>query len=52
MGRTRGYETTADNLNERLVRLMEEAGLVETEETRQEMTIFGTLSLYLAAVPS
>jgi hypothetical protein len=30
---------------------MEEAGLVEAEETHQEMTMFGTLSLYRAVAP-
>jgi ubiquinone/menaquinone biosynthesis C-methylase UbiE len=47
-----GYETTADNLNGRLVALMEEAGFVEARETHREMTLFGTLSLYCGAVPS
>jgi len=48
-----GAETTADNLNGRLVRLMEEGGFSRVEETHQEqeMTIFGTLSLYRAVVP-
>jgi ubiquinone/menaquinone biosynthesis C-methylase UbiE len=46
-----GAETTADNLNGRLVPLMEEAGFSKVEETHQEMTIFGTLSLYRAVVP-
>jgi cyclopropane fatty-acyl-phospholipid synthase-like methyltransferase len=45
-----GHETTADNLNGRLVALMEEAGFLEARETHQEMTMFGTLSLYRAAV--
>jgi len=45
-----GAETTADNLNGRLVGLMEEAGFSTADETRQEMTIFGTLSLYRAVV--
>ena len=43
-----GAETTADNLDGRLVRLMEEAGFSKAEETHQEITIFGTLSLYRA----
>ena len=46
-----GAETTADNLNGRLVRLMKEAGFSRVAETHQEMTIFGTLSLYRAVVP-
>src|SRR5262249_32647218 len=46
-----GAETTADNLEGRLVGLMEEAGLIEARETHQEMTMFGTLSLYRASVP-
>ena len=43
-----GAETTADNLDGRLVRLMAEAGFSTAEETHQEMTMFGTLSLYRA----
>jgi ubiquinone/menaquinone biosynthesis C-methylase UbiE len=46
-----GAETTADNLNGHLVGLMEQAGFSTAEETHQEMTIFGTLSLYRAVVP-
>ena len=45
-----GGETTADNLNGRLVGLMEEAGFSTAEEAHQEMTMFGTLSLYRAVV--
>ncbi len=43
-----GYATTVDNLNGRLIALMGEAGFREPRETHQEMTMFGTLSLYRA----
>lgn len=46
-----GSATTADNLSGRLVHLMEEAGLSSVRETHQEMTMFGTLSLYRAVAP-
>ncbi len=47
-----GAETTAVNLNGRLVSLMQEAGFSVAEETHREMTMFGTLALYRAVVPS
>lgn len=43
-----GFETTTDNVHGLLPALMEEAGFVEAEETRQFVTVFGTLSLYRA----
>lgn len=46
-----GHETTADNLNGRLVGLMKEAGFSTADETHQDMTILGTLSLYRVVVP-
>lgn len=46
-----GAETTADNLAGRLAQMMEQAGFASVRETHQEMTMFGTLSLYRAVVP-
>lgn len=43
-----GFETTTDNVHGLLPVLMEEAGFVAVEETRQLLTVFGTLSLYRA----
>ena len=43
-----GFETTSDNVQGRLVPLMEQAGFRSVSETHREMTVFGTLSLYQA----
>jgi ubiquinone/menaquinone biosynthesis C-methylase UbiE len=45
-----GFETTRDSVRGRLPDLMREAGFGEVEETRREMTIFGTLSFFRAGV--
>ncbi len=41
-----GFKTTSDNVSGRLPELIREAGFDAVEETRREMTLFGTLSLY------
>lgn len=46
-----GFETTTDNVQGRLVPMMEAAGFESVEETAREMTLFGTLSLYRAVAP-
>ena len=46
-----GFESTADNVQGRLVPLMTEAGFVPVTEESREMTVFGTLSLYRAVKP-
>jgi ubiquinone/menaquinone biosynthesis C-methylase UbiE len=43
-----GFETTAENARAGLVPAIQSAGFEAVEETRREMTIFGTLSLYRA----
>jgi len=43
-----GFETTADSVRGRLVGLLREAGFSQVEETHQERSILGTLSLYRA----
>lgn len=47
-----GFETTRDNVSGALVALLEEAGFRGAGETHREMTGFGMLSLYRAAVPA
>lgn len=44
-----GFATTSDNVEGRLISMMEEAGFDGVEETHREMTLFGTLSLYRAS---
>ncbi|MGH8654993.1 MAG: class I SAM-dependent methyltransferase [Gammaproteobacteria bacterium] len=44
-----GFATTSDNVEGRLIPMMEEAGFDGVEETHREMTLFGTLSLYRAS---
>ena len=46
-----GFATTEDNVLGRLIPMMEEAGFASVAETHREQTLFGTLSLYRAAVP-
>ena len=46
-----GFESTSDNVEGRLIPLLEEAGFESVEETQREMTLFGTLSLYRALNP-
>ncbi len=46
-----GFESTRDNVEGRLIPLLEEAGFESVEETQREMTLFGTLSLYRALNP-
>ena len=46
-----GFETTSDNVQGRLMPMMEAAGFESVEETSREMTLFGTLALYRAIAP-
>lgn len=46
-----GFKTTRDNVQGRLIEMMEAAGFENVKETHREMTIFGTLSLYRAWKP-
>ena len=46
-----GFESTSDNVEGRLIPLLEEAGFESVEETHREMTLFGTLALYRALNP-
>ena len=46
-----GFETTAENVRGRLPELFRHAGFKEVQETSRSMTMFGTLSLYLAKRP-
>ena len=46
-----GFETTADNVEGKLVGMMESAGFADVRETHREMTMLGTLSLYRARNP-
>ncbi len=43
-----GFETTADSVEGILPSLIQQAGFSRVSETRREMTVFGTLSLYRA----
>ncbi len=43
-----GFESTSDNVEGRLIPLLEEAGFESVEETHREMTLFGTLAHYRA----
>lgn len=47
-----GFETTADNVRERLPAMMRDAGFEEVAETRSESTVFGTLSFYRGLRPA
>jgi ubiquinone/menaquinone biosynthesis C-methylase UbiE len=46
-----GFATTTDNVRGLLPAYMTEAGFRGVEETHQEMTVFGTLSLYRGVAP-
>ncbi len=46
-----GFETTSDNVNGELPRLILQAGFEDVAESTQYSTIFGTLSLYRARKP-
>lgn len=46
-----GFATTTDNVRGLLPAFMTEAGFRDVEETHQEMTVFGTLSLYRGVAP-
>lgn len=45
-----GFKTTRDNVRGRLPELMRETGFDAVEETRRQMTLFGTLSFYRGEV--
>lgn len=46
-----GFATTTDNVQGKLIPMMEEAGFSDVSETHREMTLLGTMSLYRAVAP-
>lgn len=46
-----GFKTTAENVRGELPEIFRNAGFKEVQETSRSMTMFGTLSLYLAKRP-
>jgi ubiquinone/menaquinone biosynthesis C-methylase UbiE len=47
-----GFQTTAENVRGELPEMFRDAGFKEVQETSRSMTMFGTLSLYLAKKPA
>jgi cyclopropane fatty-acyl-phospholipid synthase-like methyltransferase len=43
-----GFKTTSDNVNGLLTKLIQDAGFAEVHKSADYMTLFGTLSLYVA----
>jgi ubiquinone/menaquinone biosynthesis C-methylase UbiE len=46
-----GFDSTSDNVRGLLVPMMQESGFASVAELHNEMTVFGTLSLYRAVRP-
>jgi ubiquinone/menaquinone biosynthesis C-methylase UbiE len=46
-----GFDVTSDNVHGRLGPMLEESGFVSVEQTRQDMTLLGTLAMYRAVTP-